>query len=165
MLGRRSNLAPKSNFHPVWGAAAPAAGLFRIVFTAAAVGATAGAIAMSSLERSPQASPHVITSDHGFRIDRTRQTMPATTLAPDTVKLHSYISVQPPIEVNSPEISVEKPQHNLQSKESEKQATNAQTDADEPPCNVSVCEQHYQSFRSSDCSYQPYSGPRRYCSR
>jgi hypothetical protein len=32
-------------------------------------------------------------------------------------------------------------------------------------CNVSLCENHYQSFRESDCTYQPYSGPRQYCAR
>jgi D-alanyl-D-alanine carboxypeptidase len=32
-----------------------------------------------------------------------------------------------------------------------------------PRCNVSLCESYYQSFRASDCSYQPYSGPRQIC--
>jgi penicillin-binding protein 1A len=33
-------------------------------------------------------------------------------------------------------------------------------------CNVAVCEQFYHSFRSSDCTYQPYSGgPRQFCAR
>ncbi|HUN96911.1 MAG TPA: PBP1A family penicillin-binding protein [Bradyrhizobium sp.] len=32
-------------------------------------------------------------------------------------------------------------------------------------CDVPVCEQFYHSFRLSDCSYQPYSGPRQYCDR
>jgi len=33
-------------------------------------------------------------------------------------------------------------------------------------CNVTVCEQFYHSFRSSDCTYQPYSGgPRQFCAR
>lgn len=33
-------------------------------------------------------------------------------------------------------------------------------------CNIPVCEQFYQSFRASDCTYQPYSGgPRLYCER
>lgn len=33
-------------------------------------------------------------------------------------------------------------------------------------CDVSMCQQHYHSFRASDCSYQPYNGgPRRYCTR
>lgn len=32
-------------------------------------------------------------------------------------------------------------------------------------CNVSACSASYQSFRASDCTYQPYSGPRRACTR
>jgi penicillin-binding protein 1A len=32
-------------------------------------------------------------------------------------------------------------------------------------CNIPVCEKYYRSFRASDCTYQPYGGPRRYCDR
>jgi hypothetical protein len=33
-----------------------------------------------------------------------------------------------------------------------------------PGCNVSACETHYpKSFRASDCTYQPFEGPRRLC--
>ena len=32
-------------------------------------------------------------------------------------------------------------------------------------CDVPICEQYYHSFRLSDCSYQPYLGPRQYCDR
>ena len=33
-------------------------------------------------------------------------------------------------------------------------------------CNVPVCQQFYQSFRISDCTYQPYGGgDRRFCER
>jgi 1A family penicillin-binding protein len=32
-------------------------------------------------------------------------------------------------------------------------------------CDVPTCEQFYHSFRLSDCTYQPYSGPRQYCER
>ncbi|MCB1491896.1 MAG: BA14K family protein [Rhodobiaceae bacterium] len=32
-------------------------------------------------------------------------------------------------------------------------------------CNVEVCSQVYRSFRASDCTYQPNSGPRRLCTR
>ena len=32
-------------------------------------------------------------------------------------------------------------------------------------CNVPVCEEYYHSFRTSDCTYQPYWGPRQYCER
>jgi membrane peptidoglycan carboxypeptidase len=52
-------------------------------------------------------------------------------------------------------------------------SSNASAPADTPPtgtqggsCNVSVCERFYNSFRGSDCTYQPYSGgPRQHCER
>ena len=40
-----------------------------------------------------------------------------------------------------------------------------QSSTGQPRCNVSLCESSYQSFRASDCTYQPYSGPRQYCAR
>ena len=30
-------------------------------------------------------------------------------------------------------------------------------------CNYNACANRYRSFRSSDCTFQPYNGPRRYC--
>tara|TARA_R110000868_G_scaffold308687_3_gene570127 strand:+ start:786 stop:2840 length:2055 start_codon:yes stop_codon:yes gene_type:complete len=39
-------------------------------------------------------------------------------------------------------------------------------DAGTPPqCNIQACSKAYRSFRASDCSFQPYSGPRRICER
>ena len=32
-------------------------------------------------------------------------------------------------------------------------------------CNINACQQAYRSFRASDCTYQPYDGPRRLCIR
>lgn len=32
-----------------------------------------------------------------------------------------------------------------------------------PRCNSRACEQRYRSFRASDCSFQPYHGPRKLC--
>jgi hypothetical protein len=32
-----------------------------------------------------------------------------------------------------------------------------------PICNYDVCARAYRSFRSSDCTFQPYDGPRRLC--
>ena len=34
-----------------------------------------------------------------------------------------------------------------------------------PQCNIQACSKAYRSFRASDCSFQPYSGPRRICER
>ena len=32
-------------------------------------------------------------------------------------------------------------------------------------CNVAACAQSYLSFRASDCTFQPFEGPRRLCER
>jgi outer membrane biosynthesis protein TonB len=34
-----------------------------------------------------------------------------------------------------------------------------------PSCNYRACENAYQSFRASDCTYQPYDQPRRLCTK
>lgn len=34
-----------------------------------------------------------------------------------------------------------------------------------PSCNVSACQRAYRSFRASDCTFQPYRGPRKLCTR
>ncbi|MFN7026358.1 MAG: PBP1A family penicillin-binding protein [Pseudorhizobium sp.] len=34
-----------------------------------------------------------------------------------------------------------------------------------PSCNISACSRSYRSFRPADCTYQPYSGPRRLCEK
>jgi hypothetical protein len=32
-------------------------------------------------------------------------------------------------------------------------------------CNVEACDAAYRSFRASDCTYQPFYGPRRFCTK
>jgi membrane peptidoglycan carboxypeptidase len=44
-------------------------------------------------------------------------------------------------------------------------ASDSTEQPDGPQCNVRACESAYRSFRASDCTYQPYSGPRRLCER
>lgn len=34
-----------------------------------------------------------------------------------------------------------------------------------PMCDVQACASAYRSFRASDCSFQPFDGPRRLCTR
>jgi penicillin-binding protein 1A len=41
----------------------------------------------------------------------------------------------------------------------------ADTQSTPAQCNVPACEGYYHSFRVSDCTYQPFMGPRQYCSR
>lgn len=39
----------------------------------------------------------------------------------------------------------------------------AHADAAAPRCDVQACAAHYHSFSASDCTYQPFDGPRRLC--
>lgn len=34
-----------------------------------------------------------------------------------------------------------------------------------PACNVDACAAAYRSFTASDCTYQPFDGPRRLCTK
>lgn len=50
--------------------------------------------------------------------------------------------------------------------QSPQDSSDAAPDASPPPhCNVQACTDAYQSFRESDCTYQPYDGPRRLCGK
>jgi hypothetical protein len=35
----------------------------------------------------------------------------------------------------------------------------------EPVCNHDACARAFRSFRSSDCTFQPFDGPRRICTK
>jgi penicillin-binding protein 1A len=54
---------------------------------------------------------------------------------------------------------------NPPSQSSEDQSALPGSSADSAPswCNVKACNSNYHSFRASDCTYQPWSGPRRIC--
>ena len=46
--------------------------------------------------------------------------------------------------------------------------TSSTADASEraaPSCNIAACEKAFRSFRNSDCTFQPFEGPRRLCTR
>jgi len=57
--------------------------------------------------------------------------------------------------------------HNEQSVETQRPTTPAAsgTRASNSQCNVPVCQKLFRSFHASDCSYQPFHGPRRICDR
>ena len=74
-----------------------------------------------------------------------------------TVRIHvgSQLAPSRPILTDHPRVD-ETAQ--LSIAKSESQATS-------PACNYKACSQHYRSLDASDCSYQPYDGPRRQCRR
>lgn len=67
------------------------------------------------------------------------------------------------------------PKQNAPTFEEQRETSTAQQESSAPAedapgantqCDVAICEQYYQSFRASDCTYQPYDGgPRQYCAR
>lgn len=36
---------------------------------------------------------------------------------------------------------------------------------EQPKCDIAACSAAYHSFRASDCSWQPFDGPRRFCDK
>jgi type IV secretory pathway VirB10-like protein len=155
-------LARQRDFHPIWGAAAPPLDLVHVTLVAAAIGVFAGGVATSSLvgERSSQPSRNISASDN--RPQAKSQSPLVHRVPTETIKSQPAESTPPPIEDTSPERSAIDQDNNSRSLE-----TQTQTPEQPAPegCNVSLCERSYQSFRASDCSYQPYSGPRQSCTR
>jgi len=152
-------LARERDFHPIWGAAAPPLDLVRVILVAVAIGVFAGAIATSSLvgESQPPRDPSI--SDN--RPAATSPSPLVRRVPTETIKSQPAPSTQPPIADNSPQGSLTQQDNRSQSPEAQAQPEQPASEG----CNVSFCEQKYQSFRASDCSYQPYGGPRRSCTR
>jgi hypothetical protein len=51
------------------------------------------------------------------------------------------------------------------SQSSEPDAIAAPESTQAQACNVQACEAAYRSFTASDCTYQPFDGPRRLCTK
>lgn len=47
----------------------------------------------------------------------------------------------------------------------EPQQAQAQSTASNNRCDIQSCSSAYKSFRASDCTYQPFDGPRRFCAK
>jgi hypothetical protein len=155
--GAEIGLAAERNFHPIWGAAAPPLDFVRILLVSAAVGLFGGAVATSSLvgEQSSQSLRNISVSDK--RVPVVRQSPLAHSVPTETIKTQSPGSGQSQGQNNAPAPAA-------RSSNGSSQTVEAQT-ADSPRCNIASCEPAYQSFRESDCTYQPHAGPRRYCAR
>jgi BA14K-like protein len=156
---------PRSaNFHSVWSVGAPEPGYLRATLLATAIGIVAGVPTTSTLlEKSPKASrPHSVTPMHFANqvINHGQSTNPGL-----VAKAPSPPSAVVPIQNTSSQAPSEGQHGDLTAGQSGLQTTfNAQSNP-EQHCNIAACEEQYQSFRPSDCTYQPYSGPRRYCSK
>jgi len=137
-----------------------AASLVRPAFVALGVGACVGAAVTTSFFIFDRPLYQSTVSD---KSTAALVTQPGHTISvqPKAVKPLSFAAEQKP-QNNSLATASDNPVV----KQAEAQVqTLRQSSADPPRCNVSLCESYYQSFRASDCTYQPYSGPRQYCER
>ena len=159
---------PKRSFHPVWGLALPSRGTMRMSLIAAAMGACVGAAAMLNRPSSERA---VFAGGAAWR--PATQSAAPTSVRTEVVKSPSSSagpiiqseSIQSnPIQGNSPAASSDS-NSPLQRAEVQPPSTNGQSSSEQAGCDVSLCERSYRSFRASDCTYQPYGGPRQYCTR
>jgi hypothetical protein len=147
----------KGILHPVWGLALPSGGTIRISLIAAAAGAGVGTAAV--LDRSTF-FPAVSSNDATTR--PTDQSNSPISVRTEVVKSQSF-STEPRIQESSPVTSYD---GNPRTQRAEIQTrTNGPSSPDLPRCDVSLCERHYRSFDASDCTYQPYQGPRQYCTK
>jgi hypothetical protein len=149
-------------------ASASSRGLFRPALIAVGVGACFGgaAITFFHLNRSVssyRAAAHV--SQNAAAPAQTQAVKTQSFAAEPNAPTEAMKSQSPAVDPNMQDTSTVSPDH-ADGKRAEAQFTTSdQMSPSEPRCNVSLCESSYQSFRASDCTYQPYSGPRQYCGR
>ena len=155
MADADARLSQRVHFDPV-----AAASLVRPAFAALGVGACIGAA--------------LITWFFIFERPLHKSTVSDTSTTALATQSNSIISVQPKTVKSLSFAAEQKPQNNssvtpsdnpVASRAEAQIQTLGQNPTGQPRCNVSLCESYYQSFRASDCTYQPYSGPRQYCER
>jgi BA14K-like protein len=157
--------------------AAPSRGFVRPVFIAAGVGACIGAAAVPffHLDRPAHSMTARATQPAGAISVQTEAVKPQSfgaelkavqTEAVESQSFAAEAKMQNTSQKNSQADSTAPSSRNADAKRAEAQiSTDGQISSNQPRCNVSLCESYYQSFRASDCTYQPYSGPRQYCAR
>jgi hypothetical protein len=166
----RANPQPGRSSH-VRPAAAPSHGFVRPVFIAVGLGACIGAAAIpffhldrpvsdnSTAARAIQ--PNATVSEQTEAVKPQSFATGPKIVQTEAVKSQSF-AADAEIQNNATATS----SHYSDAKRAEAQiSTDGQISSNQPRCNVSLCEGYYQSFRASDCTYQPYSGPRQYCAR
>lgn len=95
---------------------------------------------------------------------------PATVAKVDAVKQPDGATVAPETAGSAPAGAADNAQTNgpdstlgIVTNEGDVSGTAAQANAPLPRCDVQACTARYRSFTASDCTYQPFDGPRRLC--
>jgi hypothetical protein len=148
------NFHPNRTVHPLWGLALPSTDTVRIALIAAAVGAVTGAAAV--WVRMPELGVSREGGARGMPVGLPTEAVKTNTLAGEPSTQGSS-----PTFGSSPTLNGSAPTERSELQDS----TNGQGSSNQPPCDVALCERYYHSFRASDCTYQPYGGPRQLCTR
>jgi len=159
-----------SHFHPHRGAALLSRGSVRTGLVAAAVGVCVGAIV-------GQSTFNTAISDRSATRPANQANLPIS-VQTETVKSQSFSAEPKAAVVTEPNSTIIVRTETVKSsvdptssdnpgaKRAEAQmSVGGQSSSDQPRCDVESCERYYRSFRASDCTYQPYGGPRQYCTR
>jgi BA14K-like protein len=154
-----------SYFHPHWGSALPLRGYLRIALVAVAVGVCVGAVVGQStfdtavFKRSATRPANQANLPISVQTETAKsQSFSAEPKAADPTLIVRTEPVKSPVQPTSSD--------NPGAKRPEAQMSiSGQSSSDQPRCDVWLCERYYRSFRVSDCTYQPYGGPRQYCTR
>jgi hypothetical protein len=108
----------------------------------------------------------------------TSKASPTTVAKIDAAKQPDDAAKQPEVAVAAPETAGSAPAAaaddtpvkatdgtpNIMTNEGDAGGATAQANAAPPPrCDVQACAAHYRSFNPSDCTFQPFDGPRRLC--
>lgn len=98
-------------------------------------------------------------------------TPPVKTARPALVEPIRHEATVPPAKPAQPAVAQQptQPAPQNESRQTVSQSSESDTaatpDAAAPACNVQACEAAYRSFTASDCTYQPFDGPRRLCTK
>jgi hypothetical protein len=125
---------------------------------------------------SPPDNRAIAQEDTGIAVPRPAASIPMPAAPAPTPKVTSVPIVQPAAappaqpasrETAPPDGAAATPTRpeKTTTAQSPQETSDASADSPAPRCNVQACSAAYQSFRESDCTYQPYDGPRRLCGK
>jgi hypothetical protein len=88
---------------------------------------------------------------------------PATVAKVDAVKQSDGATSAPAGAAGNPQANEPDRTLSITTNDGDVRGTDAQANAPVPRCDVQACAQRYRSFDASDCTFQPFDGPRRLC--
>jgi hypothetical protein len=142
--------------------AQPSRSLLRPALVAVGIGACGGGAAMAFVHSHRSAADATGAMRANAISVQTEAVKPQFSAAQAKPVQTEAVKSQPPAAAAKiPETAAPNSSNGADAKRTDAQIPEASSNA--LRCNVALCEKYYQSFRASDCSYQPYAGSRQTC--